>query len=183
MFSSLAAPLTDSLKGKNLKGTAVKTESSQISFYRLKRLSPIFLGRYALEHNHQFILQNDSSDQEKEAVLSPVMWSQNKQCRNALGSIKHPLGSHHKNAVGLSRIPKPNDPSIVSIRGVVEPEHTGTPFGQCLILPREITCFNPANMLQDLNCAAPFPYGNQMCILYKELESKVGADDLQLDVR
>ncbi|GFY75941.1 retrovirus-related Pol polyprotein from transposon 17.6 [Trichonephila inaurata madagascariensis] len=62
MFSSLAAPLTELLKGKSKKGYIDWTSECQESFVQLKeKLSPNPV-LYAPDFKRQFILQTDASD-------------------------------------------------------------------------------------------------------------------------
>ncbi|GFV35946.1 hypothetical protein TNCV_2867041 [Trichonephila clavipes] len=62
MFSSLAAPLTELLKGKSKKGYINWTSECQESFVQLKEKLSTNPVLYAPEFKRQFILQTDASD-------------------------------------------------------------------------------------------------------------------------
>ncbi|GFY63106.1 retrovirus-related Pol polyprotein from transposon 17.6 [Trichonephila inaurata madagascariensis] len=62
MFSSLAAPLTELLKGKSKKGYINWTSECQESFVQLKKKLSTNLVLYAPDFKRQFILQTDASD-------------------------------------------------------------------------------------------------------------------------
>ncbi|GFY42542.1 retrovirus-related Pol polyprotein from transposon 297 [Trichonephila inaurata madagascariensis] len=62
MFSSLAAPLTELLKGKSKKGYIDWTSECQESFVQLKEKLSTNPVLYAPDFKRQFILQTDASD-------------------------------------------------------------------------------------------------------------------------
>ena len=77
MFSVIASPLTDALKGDKRKGKIEWTDTCHVAFQKLKELlctKPIL---HAPNFNRQFIVQTDASDFGMGIVLSQVDDKQN----------------------------------------------------------------------------------------------------------
>ncbi|GBM03338.1 Transposon Tf2-6 polyprotein [Araneus ventricosus] len=72
MFSTIAAPLTDSLKGKCRKGVVHWTEDCEQAFNSLKQALASKPVLHSPDYNRQFILQTDVSDNGIGVVLSQV---------------------------------------------------------------------------------------------------------------
>ncbi|GBL83952.1 Retrovirus-related Pol polyprotein from transposon 17.6 [Araneus ventricosus] len=72
MFSTIAAPLTDALKGKCRKGVVHWTEDCEKAFNSLKQALASKPVLHSPDYNRQFILQTDASDNGRGVVLSQV---------------------------------------------------------------------------------------------------------------
>ncbi|GBN13020.1 Retrovirus-related Pol polyprotein from transposon 17.6 [Araneus ventricosus] len=72
MFSTLAAPLKDALKGNAKKGTVARKEDFKKAFVFLKNTLTSFPVLYAPNYNRQLVLQTDSSDYEMRDILSQI---------------------------------------------------------------------------------------------------------------
>ncbi|GBM88819.1 Retrovirus-related Pol polyprotein from transposon 17.6 [Araneus ventricosus] len=72
MFSTIAAPLTDALKGKCRKGVVYWTEDCENAFNSLKQALASKPVLHCPDYNPQFILQKDASDNGIGVVLSKV---------------------------------------------------------------------------------------------------------------
>ncbi|GBN66597.1 Retrovirus-related Pol polyprotein from transposon 17.6 [Araneus ventricosus] len=72
MFSTIAAPLTDALKGKCRKGVVHWTEDCEKAFNSLKQALASKPVLHSPDYNRQFILQTDASDNGIGVVLSQV---------------------------------------------------------------------------------------------------------------
>ncbi|GBM50529.1 Retrovirus-related Pol polyprotein from transposon 17.6 [Araneus ventricosus] len=72
MFSTIAAPLTDALKGKCRKGVVHWTEDCEKAFNSLKQALASQPVLHSPDYNRQFILQTDASDNGIGVVLSQV---------------------------------------------------------------------------------------------------------------
>ncbi|KAF8773122.1 Retrovirus-related Pol polyprotein like [Argiope bruennichi] len=72
MFSSVAAPLTDTLKGKCRKGSEKWTEDCEKAFGSLKQALASKPVLHSPDYNRPFILQTDGSDNGMGVVLSQI---------------------------------------------------------------------------------------------------------------
>ncbi|KAG8185734.1 hypothetical protein JTE90_000721 [Oedothorax gibbosus] len=72
MFSSIAAPLTDSLKGKARKGPITWTKECEEAFDKLKNCLCIYPVLYSPDYQKPFIVETDASDQGMGVVLSQL---------------------------------------------------------------------------------------------------------------
>ncbi|GBM74610.1 Retrovirus-related Pol polyprotein from transposon 17.6 [Araneus ventricosus] len=72
MFSTIAAPLTDALKGKRRKGVVHWTEDCEKAFKSLKQALASKPVLHSPDYNRQFILQTDASGNGIGVVLSQV---------------------------------------------------------------------------------------------------------------
>ena len=72
MFSSIAAPLTDALKGRERKGNIIWTKDCEQAFDRLKDSLCAFPVLYSPNYHKTFIVQTDSSDVGMGVVLSQM---------------------------------------------------------------------------------------------------------------
>ncbi|KAG8181195.1 hypothetical protein JTE90_013165 [Oedothorax gibbosus] len=72
MFSSIAAPLTDSLKGKARKGPITWTKECEEAFDKLKNCLCNYPVLYSPDYQKPFIVETDASDQGMGVVLSQL---------------------------------------------------------------------------------------------------------------
>ncbi|KAG8172423.1 hypothetical protein JTE90_022106, partial [Oedothorax gibbosus] len=72
MFSSIAAPLTDSLKGKARKGPITWTKECEEAFDELKNCLCNYPVLYSPDYQKPFIVETDASDQGMGVVLSQL---------------------------------------------------------------------------------------------------------------
>ncbi|KAG8183228.1 hypothetical protein JTE90_005676 [Oedothorax gibbosus] len=72
MFSSIAAPLTDSLKGKARKGPITWTKECEEAFDELKNCLCSYPVLYSPDYQKPFIVETDASDQGMGVVLSQL---------------------------------------------------------------------------------------------------------------
>ncbi|KAG8198013.1 hypothetical protein JTE90_001853 [Oedothorax gibbosus] len=72
MFSSIAAPLTDSLKGKARKGPITWTKECEKAFDELKNCLCNYPVLYSPDYQKPFIVETDASDQGMGVVLSQL---------------------------------------------------------------------------------------------------------------
>ncbi|MDW0176561.1 MAG: RNase H-like domain-containing protein, partial [Nitrososphaeraceae archaeon] len=72
MYSTIAAPLTDCLKGKDKKGKIIWTDECETAFQELKTKLSSYPILYAPDFNREFILQTDASDYGLGIVLSQI---------------------------------------------------------------------------------------------------------------
>ncbi|KAG8195987.1 hypothetical protein JTE90_028961 [Oedothorax gibbosus] len=72
MFSSIAAPLTDSSKGKARKGSITWTKECDEAFDKLKNCLCNYPVLYSPDYQKPFIDQTDASDQGMGVVLSQL---------------------------------------------------------------------------------------------------------------
>ncbi|KAG8197983.1 hypothetical protein JTE90_029378 [Oedothorax gibbosus] len=72
MFSSIAAPLTDSLKGKARKGPITWTKECEEAFDKLKNCLCNYPVLYSPNYQKPFIVETDASDQGMGVVLSQL---------------------------------------------------------------------------------------------------------------
>ncbi|KAG8192107.1 hypothetical protein JTE90_027754 [Oedothorax gibbosus] len=72
MFLSIAAPLTDSLKGKARKGPITWTKECEEAFDKLKNCLSNYPVLYSPDYQKPFIVETDASDQGMGVVLSQL---------------------------------------------------------------------------------------------------------------
>ncbi|KAG8170480.1 hypothetical protein JTE90_010525 [Oedothorax gibbosus] len=81
MFSSIAAPLTDSLKGKARKGPITWTKECEEAFDKLKNCLCNYPVLYSPDYQKPFIVETDASDQGMGVVLSQLADNELKNTR------------------------------------------------------------------------------------------------------
>ncbi|KAG8177018.1 hypothetical protein JTE90_029680 [Oedothorax gibbosus] len=131
MFSSIAAPLTDSLKGKARKGPITWTKECEEAFDKLKNCLCNHPVLHSPDYQKPFIVETDASDQGMGVVLSQLADNETEE---------HPI-------IYLSK----KFTSVEKRYSLLESLHqcTGCREDECGEMEYEFPCFNILETLDD----------------------------------